>query len=82
VSQRDKLIKGIRNNPRNVRLEDACRLAEAIGFSAKGGKGAHHAFSRPGEPVGLNFQDIGGGKIPFYQAKQLLMMIDKYGDEG
>jgi hypothetical protein len=35
----------------------------------------------PGEnTVGLNFQDCGGGKIPIYQAKQLIQMIEKYWD--
>jgi hypothetical protein len=56
-------------------------MAEYLGFSKKGGKGRHRAFSRTGEPIGLNFQDIGGGKIPTYQAKQLIQMIDKYGEE-
>jgi hypothetical protein len=28
----------------------------------------------------LNFQDRGDGKIPTYQAKQLIAMLDKYED--
>jgi hypothetical protein len=40
----------------------------------------HHAFSKSGEMTGLNFQDVGGGKIPQYQAKQLVRMIEKYWD--
>jgi hypothetical protein len=76
-----KLIAKVRQNPREVRFEDACKLAEALGFNAKGGKGSHNSFSRTGEPVGLNFQKRQGGKIPSYQAKQLIAMIDKYADE-
>jgi hypothetical protein len=78
VSRLHKLIQTIRNNPKDVRFDDACKVAVEIGFTAKGGKGDHNSFSRTGEPVGLNFQKRGGGKIKPYQAKQLIEMIDKY----
>jgi hypothetical protein len=77
MSQLEKLIESIRANPKDVRFQDACRAAKAIGFTAKGGKGAHCAFARAGEPELLNFQDR-GGKIKPYQAKQLIAMINKY----
>jgi hypothetical protein len=80
VSSRAKLLAAIRNNPRDVRFDDACKVAGWLGFVAKGGKGAHRAFQRPGEAVGLNFQDR-NGKIKPYQAKQLIEMIDKYAGE-
>jgi hypothetical protein len=79
MSQREKLLEGVRANPKDVRFDDACKIAGWLGFVA-GGKGSHFAYSRPGEPVGLNFQNR-GGKIPEYQAKQLIDMIDKYEDE-
>jgi hypothetical protein len=88
VARLDKLIESIRNNPKEVRFEDACKVAEGIGFSGKGGKGSHNSFSRTGERIGLNFQRRGGGKIMPYQARQLIAMIDKYyveddpGDDG
>jgi hypothetical protein len=75
-----KLLTAIRNNPKDVRFEDACKVAESLGFVHKGGKGSHRAFSRSGEPIGLNFQDR-DGKIPTYQARQLIAMMDKYGKE-
>jgi hypothetical protein len=78
MSQRAKLIEALRNNTKDVRFEDACKIAEMIGFVHKGGgKGPHRAYSRPGEPVGLNFQNR-SGKIKPYQARQLLAMVDKY----
>ena len=77
MASRDKLIASIRNNPKDVRFDDACKVAGWLGFDAKGGKGAHRAFSKPGEPTALNFQNH-GGKIPQYQAKQLIQMIDVY----
>jgi hypothetical protein len=73
-----KLLQKIRNNPKDVRFDDACKIAKVLGFDAKGGKGSDNSFSRKAEPVGLNFQKLKGGKIPPYQAKQLIVMIDKY----
>jgi hypothetical protein len=81
MSRREKLVAKIRNNPKDVRFDDACWLAEQLGFSGKSRSGTfHRAFSRPGEPTGLNFQNR-SGKIPPYQARQLIAMIDKYGVE-
>jgi hypothetical protein len=77
--RRDKLLSGICDSPKNVRLADACKAAEKLGFVGKGRSGtSHHAFSKTGEVTGLNFQDAGGGKIPPYQAKQLARMIEEY----
>jgi len=72
--RRDKLLSGICESPKNVRLADACKAAEKLGFNGKAQSGSHHAFSK------INFQDVGGGKIPQYQAKQLIRMIEKYWD--
>lgn len=78
MTKRAKLLAGIRNNPKGVRFEDACKAAEAIGFAGAGGKGSHTVFARHREPVILNFQNR-GGDIPPYQARQLIEMLDKYG---
>lgn len=77
MNQRDKLFDKIRTNLVGVRFDDACRMAEQLGFIHTGGKGSHRAFARTGEPVGLNFQNR-NGCIPVYQARQLLGMIEKY----
>jgi hypothetical protein len=71
-----KLLAAIRNNPKDVRFVDACKVAEWLGFVHKGGKGSHRAFSRRGEPVSLNFQNR-NGKVPPYQVRQLIAMMDK-----
>jgi hypothetical protein len=75
-----KLLDGITANPKGFRFVDACKAAEALGFVHKGGAGSHKAFARPGEPTLLNFQNR-GGCIPPYQARQLIVMIEKYGDD-
>jgi len=79
--RRDKLLAAIRANPKAVRFDDACKLAEYIGFTHKSGQGSHRAFGRPGEPDLLNFQNR-GGYIPPYQARQLIKMMDKYGGDN
>lgn len=76
----DKLLSSICSSPKNVRLADACKAAEKLGFGAKAQRGSHHAYSKTGDMTVLNFQDAGGGKIPQYQAKQLIQMIEKYWD--
>ena len=80
MSRLVKLLDAIAANPKAVRFADACKAAEALGFIHKGGSGSHRAFARPGEPVLLNFQNR-DGCIPPYQARQLIAMIEKYGDD-
>jgi hypothetical protein len=80
MSKRDKLIAALRNNPADCRLEDACKMATWIGFTERKAKGSHRFFSKPGERTVLNFQDRGDGRIPEYQAKQLLLMVNEYED--
>lgn len=81
MTKKGKLIKAIRNNLRAVRFDDACRIAEMIGFSLRGGKGSHKIYGRQDEPLLLNFQNRRGYIKP-YQAKQLIDMVDKYDDES
>lgn len=77
MSRQAKLYAAIRNNPRAVRFDDACKAARHLGFAYEGGSGSHRVFKRKGEPVQLNFQNR-GGSIPPYQGRQLIAMIDKY----
>lgn len=80
MAKRAKVIESIRNNPVGVRFSDACRVAEWLGFEAKGGRGSHRTFVGPDPKDFLTFQDR-KGEITVYQAKQLLVMVDKYYDE-
>ena len=77
MGSRENLLNAIRNNPKDVRFKDACKVARWLGFASASVRGSHHAFARHGEPSQLNFQNR-DGKIPPYQAKQLIAMIDKY----
>ena len=77
MTKRDKRLQAIRHNPRDVRFDDACAAAETIGFIRRGGEGSHRVYTRDGEPMILNFQNR-QGLIAEYQAKQLIVMLDKY----
>ena len=81
MTKREKLLAAIRTNPKTVRFEDACKVAERLGFTHKGGQGSHRVFGRVDELDLLNFQNR-GVTIPPYQARQLIRMMDKYGDEN
>lgn len=80
MTKREKLLATIRANPKAVRFDDACNVAERLGFTHTGGQGSHRAFGRADEPDLLNIQNR-SGYIPPYQARQLISMMDKYGGE-
>ncbi len=77
MNRKIKRAAAIAANPKQVRFDHACAAAEALGFTHKGGKGAHRAYVKDDEPTGLNFQNR-KGLIPPYQARQLIAMIEKY----
>jgi hypothetical protein len=77
MTKQEKLLSALRNNPKAVRFNDACKIAEQLGFVQQGGKGSHRTYGRIDEALLLNFQNRDGYILP-YQAKQLLIMVDKY----
>jgi hypothetical protein len=79
VAKREKLLLAILSSAKDVRFEDACKVAELLGFTGIDRKGSHNGYARPGEIEQLDFQNR-GGKVPPYQAKQLQKMISKYWD--
>ena len=50
-----KLLESVRNNPLDVRFDDACMVAMSLGFEKKGGKGSHVVFGRNDTKDILNF---------------------------
>ena len=44
VTKREKLLKRIRHNPRNVSFQDMRTLLEAFGFVLDRTRGSHHSF--------------------------------------
>lgn len=72
-----KLFDKIKNNPKDVRFNDICRLAEYFGFTYRGGKGSHGVYTRKGIYEILNFQNVNGKTKP-YQVRQFLKIVEDY----
>jgi predicted RNA binding protein YcfA (HicA-like mRNA interferase family) len=44
MSRDKKLLEKLRNNPKNVRFADLCKLLESYGFVLRRSSGSHHSF--------------------------------------
>ena len=75
-----KVLEKILSGSRNIRFEDACRLAKALGFQLDRVSGSHHIFVH-GEVLGLrmNFQPDRNGQMKMYQLRQLLDAVEMNG---
>jgi len=67
----------IKDNPKNVRFNNMCSIAEAFGFRFRGGKGSHRIYVREDITELLNFQNVNGKAKP-YQVKQFIKIVGKY----
>jgi len=67
----------MRKNPRNIRFDDAVKVAETH-FGPPRQSGSHHVFRMPwpGDPR-VNLQTASDGKAKAYQVRQLLAAIDR-----
>ncbi len=72
-----KLLAKVVAGKRNVRFDDACKLAEAFGFRLDRVSGSHHIFVHKGLPELVNLQNVKGKAKP-YQIQQLLAIVEKY----
>ncbi len=72
-----KIFDELKKNPKNIRFDRLCNIAEMFGFYFKGGKGSHRIYVRKGIQEMLNFQNVGGKAKP-YQVRQLIRVIKKY----
>jgi hypothetical protein len=76
---RDKIIKQMREHPKDVSFGDLCRVCDYY-FGEARLSGSHRIYKTPwqGDPR-INIQnDKGRGKA--YQVRQVLRAIDKLGD--
>ncbi|MDI3507600.1 MAG: hypothetical protein PWQ46_195 [Methanomicrobiaceae archaeon] len=55
---RRRTYENLKHNPKNLRFEDLCRVAEAFGFLFRGGMGSHRIYVRQGVMEILNFQNV------------------------
>jgi len=77
---REKLLAKARNNPRGLRFPEVCALAEAFGFQLIRQRGSHRMFARRGVPIHPNLQPDKNGMAKGYQVRDLLKLIDEYGE--
>ncbi len=75
--KREEIYQKLKENPKNVRFEELCRVAELFGFEFRGGKGSHRIFVKEGVREMLNFQEVKGKAKP-YQVRQFINIIERY----
>jgi len=79
VGRCERLIEKARRAPGSLRFEEACRLAECLGFEqTRRSRGSHHVFKKPGIHGLVNLQDR-SGKAVAYQVRQILALADEHG---
>ena len=75
-----KVLEKILSGSRNLRFEDACRLAKALGFALDRVSGSHHIFVHREVPgLRMNFQPDRNGQMKMYQVRQLLDAMEMNG---
>jgi hypothetical protein len=83
VEATDELMEEMRENPKNVRFSDACKLADEFFGEPRQQGTSHRIWKMPwaGDPR-VNLQEDKGGKAKAYQVRQLLQAIDRLRAEG
>jgi predicted RNA binding protein YcfA (HicA-like mRNA interferase family) len=77
MTYRSRLLESLKKNPKNIRFNKLCKIAEEFGFKFRGGKGSHRIYVKKGIKEMLNFQNVHGKAKP-YQVRQLIKVIEKY----
>jgi hypothetical protein len=74
-----KLFEKAKKSPNNFLFNEACALAEGVGFVLRRKKSgsSHHIYKHPGVPYIMNLQPVGKKAKP-YQVKQLVGYIEDY----
>ncbi len=65
MSKKQKLLRQVLNNPKNVSFKDIVSLAEAFGFTLDRIHGSHHIFIHPDIPEFVNIQNVKGSAKPY-----------------
>lgn len=79
MSRLEKLLKKARENRKNLKFNELCRLFEYFGFEIRGQEGSHVQYKRYKPPVKtVPIQNVRGMANP-YQVKQLLDFVDDNG---
>ena len=74
-----RVLERILAGSRNIRFEDARRLAEALGFRLDRVRGSHHIFMHRRPGLRLNLQPDQHGQMKTYQLRQLIDCMEEHG---
>ncbi|HBQ98576.1 MULTISPECIES: type II toxin-antitoxin system HicA family toxin [unclassified Roseofilum] len=77
MSKKQKLLRQVLNNPKNVSFKDIVSLLEAFGFTLDRINGSHHIFTHPDISELVNIQNVKGSAKP-YQVRQFLTLVETY----
>ena len=77
MNEHQFLDRLVRDDLRNVRFTELCRLVKAPGFEQRRINGSHYIFAHPAFPEILNLQQVHGQAKP-YQVRQLLRLVERY----
>jgi predicted RNA binding protein YcfA (HicA-like mRNA interferase family) len=78
MSQAEKRLEAIRNNPKNVDFDELCWAATRSGFVLERTSGSHRIFRHPDDPEEmLDLQPGRDGKAKPYQVKDFLEALDR-----
>ena len=80
MANRDALLAKARSNPKGLRFDEACQLAEAFGWTLARQRGSHRVYKRSGTMELVNLQPDENGKAKAYQVRQILRLIDQSGE--
>jgi len=77
MSKISERLKAIRNNPKNVRFSEICKICEYYFGSPRQSGSSHRIYKTPwqGDPR-VNIQN-NKGKAKVYQVKQVLKAIER-----
>ena len=77
MSKKQKLLRQILNNPKDVSFNNLTSLIEAFGFTLSRINGSHHIFTHPDISEVVNIQNFKGKAKP-YQVRQFLTLIETH----
>ena len=71
------ILMQMRENPKDVKFSDFCKICDHFFGEARQGSGSHRIYKTPwrGDPR-INIQNV-KGKAKAYQVKQVILAIEK-----
>jgi predicted RNA binding protein YcfA (HicA-like mRNA interferase family) len=76
----DKMLEGMRHNPRDWRIENLITVAAKYGIEVRNHGGSHHIFSNPGVELAVSVPAHRPIK-PVY-IKQFIVLVDQVKEKG